>query len=175
MNSRSIRAILYALSSVIAVIGTPNLANAQEAEPMAEIHCMACLNLPAPFGPFGPEDAHIFGAHAGGQFWNNMDCHAFNACHTNFDQPGYCAKFHYVCESGPHALEQTREAVRANDTDLLVTLASTQNGHVRIVGDYALVLGCDRTTLIGAVRLPTALARIRYALPPLDSPRPGPA
>jgi hypothetical protein len=148
----------WVLCGIVLLVGSPARSlEAQVVTPMAEAHCMECFNLPAIGGPAGTERAHIFSYHSIGIWWNYMDCHAFNACHTSFDQPKYCADFHWVCGSGSQALGQTRDAIRRGDSGALADLVSGTNSLVAIVEDHALVYDCNRDSILGAVRIPVAM------------------
>lgn len=160
---RHCASLIFGITLLVTFLTGP--VTAQNASPMAEAECEECFNLPALFGPAGPERAHMFGYSGAGIFWNYMDCHAFNACHT-FDQPKYCADFHWVCGAGSLALDETRSAVQRGDPKALVDLVSATNSLVTIVGDHAIVSDCDRKTILGSVRIPAGMQIVAQASSP---------
>ena len=137
----------------IALVVAAMIAVAPQPVHAEEMHCMSCSEWPGIPGPSGIELSHIFGPYGSAMF----DCHAFNACHTTFSQPGRCEEWHYWCESGPHALLEVRAAVESGSLDTIQLLASAESSLVSIVaGGYVVVHDCDRTSLLGAFTLPTA-------------------
>jgi len=114
------------------------------------LHCGLCAPVLGIPGPAGIDEGHLFSG--GGEILR--DCHAFNACHTDW-QAGSCTRWHWACESGPHALRQVKEAAEVGALSAVSLLAASQPSLIDITEDgYALVKDCDGKTLLGAVRLP---------------------
>lgn len=121
------------------------------------VRCMDCWNLEGFGGPAGVEDAHIFSYWHIGRYGGHMDCHAFNACHSTFDQPGFCGLWHWGCGASSQALAEAREMVATGDVGGLIRLSSEEAPLVSItLSGYAVIRDCIGDGLVAAIRLPNA-------------------